>query len=132
MRYICTSIVATLALVGTSFAATINVPGDYALIQDAINASAGGDVIAIAAGTYSEACLNPDGRAITIQGTLNSDGSLATTIDAASYCPIFVLNSGNGDGLVIKDLVITGGNYSFRRWDLLHDPGHPNHHRLHD
>ena len=54
MRYFCTAVVATLALVGTSFAATINVPGDYALIQDAINASVNGDVINIDAGTYIE------------------------------------------------------------------------------
>ena len=43
----------SLAFVGTSatFADTINVPGDHALIQDAIDASANGDVINIAAGT---------------------------------------------------------------------------------
>ena len=35
MRYICTAFVATLALAGTSFAATINVPGDHATIQGA-------------------------------------------------------------------------------------------------
>ena len=51
MRYICTAVVATLVLAGTSFAATINVPDDHATIQGAINASSDGDVIAIAAGT---------------------------------------------------------------------------------
>ncbi|MCH2139369.1 MAG: class I SAM-dependent methyltransferase [Phycisphaerales bacterium] len=73
----------SLAFVGTSatIAATINVnPGES--IQAAINASSNGDVINIAAGTYNEYNLNPGGKAITIQGTLNGDGSLATTIDA--------------------------------------------------
>ena len=56
--------------------------GDHATIQSAISASSNGDVIAIAAGTYNEANLNPGGKAITIQGTHNGDGSLATTIDA--------------------------------------------------
>ena len=112
MRHICTSIVATLVLVGTSFAATINVPGDHATIQGAINASSNGDVIAIAAGTYYEANLNPNGKAITIQGTLNGDGTLATTIDAQQQqgSRVFRLDSGEGLDTVIKDLVITRGS----------------------
>ena len=73
-----------LAFVGTSatIADTINVPGDYPTIQAAINASSDGDVINIAAGTFNERFLDPWGKAITIQGTLNGDGTLATTIDA--------------------------------------------------
>ena len=106
MRYICTSIVATLALAGTSFAATIHVPGDHATIQGAINASSNGDVIAIAAGTYYEANLNPGGKAITIG---SASGNLDVTIDAQQGGSVFVLDSGEGDGTVIKDLVITGG-----------------------
>ena len=55
----------SLAFVGTSatFAATINVPGDYPTIQGAINASSNGDVINIAAGTYNEHSLNTGGKA---------------------------------------------------------------------
>ena len=85
MRSICTSIVATLSwgmalsLAGTSFAATINVPGDHATIQGAINASSDGDVVAIASGTYHEANLNPNGKAITIG---SASGDLDVTIDA--------------------------------------------------
>tara|TARA_Y100000589_G_scaffold43931_1_gene36968 strand:- start:904 stop:2043 length:1140 start_codon:yes stop_codon:yes gene_type:complete len=102
----------SLAFVGTSatFAGTINVPGDYTLIQDAINASSDGDVINIAAGTYYEHSLNPSGKAITIQGTLNGDGSLATTIDAEQGGSVFNINSGEGNETVIQHLVITGGS----------------------
>ena len=71
-----------LLLCGNTYAEVINVPSDYTLIQDAINASSDGDVINIAAGTYNEYNLNPGGKAITIKGTPNGDGSLATTIDA--------------------------------------------------
>ena len=109
MRYLC-AIVATTLLAGSAFAATINVPGDYTLIQDAINASSDGDVIAIEAGTYYEANLNPGGKAITIQGTFNGDGTLATTIDAQQGGSVFVFNSGPTNGTEIKDLVITGGS----------------------
>ena len=53
----------SLAFVGTSatFAGTINVPGDHATIQGAIDASSNGDVIAVAAGTYYEHSLSPGG-----------------------------------------------------------------------
>ena len=103
----------SLAFVGTSatYAATINVPGDLPFIYAAINLSVNGDVINIAAGTYYEGNLNPQGKAITIQGTLNGDGTLATIIDAQSGpASVFVFNSGETSGTVIKDLVITRGS----------------------
>ena len=99
----------SLAFVGTSttIAATINVPGDHATIQGAIDASVNGDVIAIAAGTYYEANLNPNGKAITIG---SASGNLDVTIDAQQGGSVFVINSGEGSGTVIQDLVITGGS----------------------
>ena len=39
-------------LAGTSFAATINVPGDYATIQAAVDAAKDGDVIVIGKGVF--------------------------------------------------------------------------------
>ena len=99
--------------ISATIAGTINVPGDYALIQDAIDASSNGDVIDVAAGTYYEHELNPDGKAITIQGTLNADGSLATIVDAQQNGSVFVIDSGEGDGTLIKNLLITGGDDNF-------------------
>ena len=110
MRYICTSIVATLVLAGTSFAATINVPGDYVLIQDAINASSNGDVIAIAAGTHYEARLNPAGRAITI---CSASGNLDVTINANGGGNVFTMANNEGSETIIKNLVITGGSANY-------------------
>ena len=110
MRYICTSIVATLVLAGTSFAATINVPGDYVLIQDAINASSNGDVIAIAAGTHYEARLNPAGRAITI---CSASGNLDVTINANGGGNVFTMANNEGGETIIKNLVITGGSANY-------------------
>ncbi|MCH2137367.1 MAG: right-handed parallel beta-helix repeat-containing protein, partial [Phycisphaerales bacterium] len=98
----------SLAFVGTSatIAGTINVPGDQPTIAAAISASVNGDVINIAAGTYNEANLNPDGKAITIG---SASGNLDVTIDAQQGGRVFVIQSGEGDGTVIQDLVITGG-----------------------
>ena len=107
VRSICTSIAAMLVLAGTSFAATINVPGDHATIQGAIDASSDGDVIAIAAGTYYEANLNTNNKAITIG---SASGDLDVTIDAQQGNRVFLIESGEGDDTVIKDLVITGGS----------------------
>ena len=105
----------SLAFVGTSatIAGTINVPGDYPTIQGAIDASVNGDVINIAAGTYNEFNLNPRGKAITIQGTPNGNGTLATTISAHANegAAVFLLQLNEGQGTVIKDLVITGGSH---------------------
>ena len=109
MRYICTSIVATLVLVGTSFAATINVPSDQPTIAAAISASVNGDVINIAAGTYNEHSLNTGGKAITIG---SASGNRDVTIDAQQGGSVFMFESGEGSGTEIKDLVITGGSAS--------------------
>ena len=99
-----------ITMCGLANAATINVPGDQPTIAAAISASVNGDVINIAAGTYNEHSLNTGGKAITIRGTLNGDGTLATTIDAQQGGIVFVIDSGEGDETVIKDLVITGGH----------------------
>ncbi len=112
MKYIYAALVATLMFAGTSFAETINVPGDYTTIQGAIDASSDGDVIAIAAGTYYENNLHTFSYSITIQGTLNKDGSLATTINANGGGSVFFFEYGGVSGTEIKDLVITGGSSS--------------------
>jgi parallel beta-helix repeat protein len=97
-----------LVLAGTSFAATINVPGDQPTIAAAISASVNGDVIAIAAGTYYEHSLNPNGKGITIG---SASGNLDVIIDAQQASNVFNFSSGEGpDGTVIQNLVVTGGS----------------------
>ena len=93
----------SLAFVGTSatFAGTINVPADQPTIAAAISASVNGDVINIAAGTYNEHSLNTGGKAITIG---SASGNLDVTIDAQQGGSVFRIESGEGDGTVIKDL----------------------------
>ena len=105
MRYLIAA--AVLGLAGSSFAETINVPSDHATIARLRSVrQSDGDVIAIAAGTYYEHSLNPNGKAITIG---SASGNLDVTIDAQQGGSVFVINSGEDDGTVIKDLVITGG-----------------------
>lgn len=56
-------------------ARVIHVPGDYAMIQDAIVAAARGDTVLVAPGTYVEN-LDFLGKAITVRS--DADGDPAT------------------------------------------------------
>ena len=76
-------------LSGASFADTIHVPGDYATIQEGIDAAVNDDVVQIGVGTFYEYEINPKGKTIAIQGTLNEVGSLGTTIDAQQNGGVF-------------------------------------------
>jgi parallel beta-helix repeat protein/predicted outer membrane repeat protein len=110
MRYICTSIVATLVLAGTSFAATINVPGDYATIQGAIDAAQDGDQILIAPGTYYEHEVNPNGKAIVIKGFVDGDGNPTSMIDGENGSwNVLYIDSGETGTTVFENLVIRNG-----------------------
>ena len=101
-----------LSLLASSAAAdVINVPADQPTIYAAISAaSISGDTVLIAPGTYQEANLSTRGKDITIQGTTNTDGSLATTIDAQQGGSVFRISTNEGSGTVIRDLIITGGS----------------------
>ena len=112
MRYLC-AIIATTLLAGSAFADTIYVPGDHATIQGAIDASNNGDVIEIAAGTYFEHDINPGGRAITISGATNADGTPAVTIDAQRNGRGVVCNAGETPDTVLLNLVVTGGSICY-------------------
>jgi hypothetical protein len=79
MRYICTSIVATLVLAGTSLAATINVPADYTTIQEAIDAASDGDVVKVSSGYYNEQ-VDFLGKAIAV---MSEGGAHVTFIDGS-------------------------------------------------
>ena len=113
------AVCAGLLLAGSAFAEVINVPDDYLSIQDAIDMSSDGDVVLIAAGSYNEYDLNPFGKAITIQGTVNTNGTLATIIDAQKNGSVFVINNGESDETVIKDLVMTKGRGTLVGYDLI-------------
>ena len=110
MRYICTSIVATLVLAGTSFAATINVPADYTTIQAAVNAAQDGDEILVAPGTYTgtgDWVINPLGKPITIRASGTPE---ETILDGEGARRVVQCSSGEGLGTIIEGFTIKGGN----------------------
>jgi hypothetical protein len=104
------SLVAALGLLAASFlsAATINVPGDYTTIQAAIDAAAPGDVISVAAGTYSEKLSITTG--LTIQG----EGIGSSMIDA----------TGLPAGGAVVAISLTSGNVLFDGFTIITGDGH--------
>lgn len=70
-----------VALVATfAYGNELRVPADYRTIQDAIDASAGGDEIVVAAGTYHE-LLDVKGKQIVVR---SSDGPAVTILDGGN------------------------------------------------
>lgn len=86
------------------------VPGEYATIEEAIASAGAGDLVLIAAGTYTPAItLNTKGKAITIRGAVNADGTPATVVNAQGWRQVIRIDNGEGPATVFENLVITGG-----------------------
>lgn len=83
-----------------------DVPGSYATIQAAIEASVAGDRVVVAPGTYFE---NIDflGKAITVAST---DGPGLTAIDGGGSGAVVTFDSGEGLQSVLEGFVLTHGD----------------------
>ncbi len=87
---------------------TIEVPGDFPTIQEAIEAASDGDTIEIAAGTYHEHDLSLQQKAITLRGSTGPDGMPLTTIDSLGLGDNVMAFFGEGNDTVVEHLVFTG------------------------
>ena len=88
-------------------AATINVPGDYATIQAAVDAASSGDTIVVAAGTYFGATVS---KAVTIQAktgdtVIINDGPNTHTFLRAGF---YFASDYSGNGATISGFDIQG------------------------
>jgi parallel beta-helix repeat protein len=88
----------------TAFAGTIHVPADQPTIQKAIDVAANGDVVEVAAGTYTE---NIDllGKRITLRGA----GRGKSIIDGSSGGPTITMDSGENPNTIVTGFSIRGG-----------------------
>ncbi|MDP2311666.1 MAG: MopE-related protein [Pseudomonadota bacterium] len=91
-------------------ACDIVVPGDYAAIQDAIDAASTGDVVCVGAGTWSEN-LDFGGAAITVEGVHGAD---VTIIDGGAIDSVVRFASGEGADSRLSGFTLTNGQaYSY-------------------
>jgi len=102
----------TLALIlcsTTAFGATIHVPGDHPTIQAAIDASADGDTVLVAEGTYKgkdNKNLDFNGKELTLQ---SENGPLKTIIDCENNGRGFYFHNGELEDALVSGFTITNG-----------------------
>ena len=88
---------------------TISVPADFATIQAAINASADGDTILVAAGTYQEN-ISFLGKAIHVT---SEDGPATTFLDGNQTGSVVSFVDGEGANSIIEGFTIINGSGTF-------------------
>ena len=101
---------------GHVIAADIYVPRDYPTIQKAIDAAVDGDVIHIAAGVYRPTkTIDIGGKALTLLGAQNPDGSASTLIDGSGTkkpfdsIQILKCDGTSDDWVALENLVLRNG-----------------------
>jgi hypothetical protein len=89
---------------------TITVPGDFAVIQDAIEWCLDGDEVVVGPGTYL-GWVNPRGKAITVRSTDPTDPAVveSTVLDADGANHVVVCHSGEGPDTVLSGFTIQHG-----------------------
>ena len=89
---------------------TIHVPADQPTIAEALAASADGDTIAIAAGTYFEAELLPSTGDLLIIGETDALGRPLVTIDASNTSVNVTIGFGvvGSEGTTVENIIFTG------------------------
>ena len=92
---------------GVGAAATLEVPGQYATIQSALNAAGDGDTVMVAPGTYQENDLSFDGKEVYLT---SSDGADVTVIDGGGSRPVFYLVDCEGSGAVVDGFTVQNGH----------------------
>lgn len=95
-----------LLLTVTGYSATLNVPGTYVTIQDAIDAAADGDVVLVEAGTYL-GCIDYLGKKITLRSV---SGPELTVIDGESLDTVVSFINGEDKDAVLEGFTVTNGD----------------------
>jgi hypothetical protein len=95
-----------LGAIPATAANVLNVPGTYATVQAAINASSNGDTVVVAPGTYFEN-IDFKGKLITVQ---SAQGPSVTTIDGSNLAPVVNFSTNETTAAVIQGFTLQHGN----------------------
>jgi PKD domain len=95
-----------LCSVPVNAANVLNVPGTYATIQAAIDASSSGDTVMVAPGTYFEN-IDFKGKLITVQ---SAQGPSVTTIDGSNLAPVVNFSTNETAAALIQGFTLQHGN----------------------
>jgi hypothetical protein len=100
-----------IGLVGAipAAASVLSVPGNYPTIQAAINASANGDTVVVASGTYFEN-IDFKGKLITVQ---SSQGPGSTVIDGGGIAPVVNFSNAETSAAALQGFTLRHGNAPF-------------------
>ncbi|MDP6169629.1 MAG: hypothetical protein QF780_06455, partial [Candidatus Marinimicrobia bacterium] len=107
-----------LTIMSSLFGTTINVPGDYSGIQEAINASTDGDTVLVAAGTYTEnlSVVDKNIHLASLYLTTGDTSKITSTIVYGGYVTSTInISSTSGEeagSVKITGLTIQGGGAS--------------------
>lgn len=89
-----------VAWIGGASAATINVPGDFAQIHDAVQAAESGDTVVVAAGTYTDCTHETEGPGSTLACVIMKPG---VTLQGAGAGQTIIDAQGLGRGIHVHD-----------------------------
>jgi hypothetical protein len=99
-------LIAVAGAMPISAANVLNVPGSYATIQAAINASVNGDTVLVAPGTYFEN-IDFKGKLITVQ---SAQGPSATIIDGGNLAPVVNFSTAETATALLQGFTLQHGN----------------------
>ena len=110
------SLIIFLAFNNVAKSETINVPGSYVTIQEAINASSDLDTILVSSGFYQEN-IDFNGKNIVVTSTylIEQDSTIisSTIIDGGQNGSVVVFENNENENAVIKGFTIQNGNGYF-------------------
>lgn len=110
-KLLCTGVLLMVLIHSVNYATTINVPGDYSTIQEALNNASSGDNVLVAAGTYTENIFWPNVNGVILEGTAK-ESTIINGSKNGTVIIIFPISANINNATIVRNLTITNGGNS--------------------